>query len=153
MALAIVAPACSGTKFVGIAGDGGESQITAGEAGVGEADGGDAGSPGDAGSDAHADAAACFTGAIPSNVDRCTQDFDCTIVTEQIDCCGTVRYIGIATQQKNQFEKAENNIAQQCGCTGTCTPRPATAQDGRTVTEASRVQVQCTRLQCRTSVN
>jgi hypothetical protein len=117
-------PACGGTKFVGVEDDAGDDGATDGGARDGNA---------------QRDAGACAKLTISEN---CAQDGDCAFLAHQIDCCGTMQFVGINGAFKTQAQAAEGALEAACGKCG-CPASPATAQDGHVVLESSHVTVRC----------
>jgi hypothetical protein len=109
----------------------------------------------DAGSDAGsaADAAAllaCGADPFPS-IDRgCQVDQDCVAVEHQINCCGTLRAIGVRAAAKAAFDAAEASCRSAyplCDCASQVTQ----ADDGTSAAGAQAAAVRCADGSCRTS--
>ncbi len=68
---------------------------------------------------------------------------DCVVVAHTVDCCGTIEYVGIEVSKQSAFvacEQAWDQSLPACGCPA----GPATAEDGKTVTDPSQVMTDCT---------
>src|SRR5262249_40129452 len=78
----------------------------------------------DASADAPADAPAylaCMnaSGAIDPALKACKSDSDCIIKEEQTDCCGSIRYVGLASSVGSRFDVCEAAWLAHfpaCGC-------------------------------------
>ncbi len=81
----------------------------------------------------------------------CTVPRDCAFVFHQIDCCGSLLALGINGESAKLFSEAEAQCqAQYPDCQ--CAPMPTIADDGKTVDDASLLEVACTDGECRTVV-
>ncbi len=81
--------------------------------------------------------------SFPTFATACTGASDCTIAFHQISCCGTRRALGISKSAKSAFDSAEATCeAQYPGCG--CAQGPTSAEDGKSTTTESAIQVTCT---------
>jgi hypothetical protein len=79
----------------------------------------------------------------------CSADSDCDVGLNQIDCCGTLRAIGINVAERDRFDAAEAVCYEQyppCGCA----PRGVETEDDQVVYYPGDVGVACTRGACLT---
>ncbi len=97
---------------------------------------------------------ACANGGSPSfpTFDRaCMADGDCVIALHQINCCGTLDALGIASAEKAAFDEAEATCESQYPACG-CAQGPTTTDEGSTATDLAAISVQCIGGQCTTYV-
>jgi hypothetical protein len=153
--LLLLASACSGksepTGSAGAAGGGGS------DAGAGKGNSDSAGSAGRAGNPSGGET----TGGT-SNLDQpdCATDYDaldascevaqdCALVERQVDCCGTIRILGLPRSQRAAFSALEQYCAARfplCGCAAQAT----LLDDGTVLDQASSAAVaDCIEGRCR----
>jgi hypothetical protein len=59
------------------------------------------------------------SGQVDASLKACKHDSDCVIKQEQIDCCGTVLYVGIASASAPEFDACQPSWLAHfppCGC-------------------------------------
>lgn len=101
-------------------------------------------------------APACFdaSGKIVESYKKCNTVSDCTVLTYQQDCCGTMHAEGVATSTLATIKACtDKRTAGFPGCG--CASRPTFADDGTTDSTFSGVQptVACNSNRCETSFN
>jgi hypothetical protein len=70
-------------------------------------------------------------GQVDASLKTCHADTDCVIVQEQIDCCGTILYLGIASVSSSEYAACEAAWVAHlpaCGCSSDQTK----TEDGKT---------------------
>lgn len=94
------------------------------------------------------------TGATPSfpSFDKtCTLAADCFIGIHQINCCGSMKAIGMNKAEKTRFATDEKLCESQypgCGCAAT----PTVAEDGMSESGTKVITVECQASKCMTLV-
>lgn len=94
------------------------------------------------------------TGATPSfpSFDKtCSTAADCFIGLHQINCCGSIKAIGINQAEKSRFAADEKICESQypgCGCPGA----PTVAEDGKFESGTRMIGVECPAGKCMTLV-
>lgn len=82
----------------------------------------------------------------PSFDRRCSVATECVAVSHQINCCGTVRALGIRADAQSGFDVAEaacRDITPACGC-----PTEITRADDDTIDDGAPARVECVAGQC-----
>lgn len=137
--------------IVSVAGCGG---VTTPSIGGGDQDGAADARPGDDGdaSDgasppADAAYAACMdaNGNVSPSLKACASAADCAVEIEGVNCCGAIRYVGISKSAVSEFAAcvaAWNAHVHFNLCD--CAAGGAKTEDGKTVSNASGVHLQCT---------
>jgi len=119
---------------------------SSGDAGVDAAPIQEDASPADASPDAPA-YRACMddTGQVSATLKTCQSDSQCVIEQEQIDCCGTILYVGIDTASASEFGACQSSwLAHFPGCG--CSSGQTKTEDGQIThpgMDAGAPQVHC----------
>ncbi|MBM4342155.1 MAG: hypothetical protein FJ100_02125 [Deltaproteobacteria bacterium] len=88
--------------------------------------------------------------AFPTFSKACGADSDCFVAQHQVNCCGSLIALGLATTDKAAFEAAEKICGDQyppCGCAG----QPTLAEDGYSA-GVNPIAVKCASGKCMTYV-
>ncbi len=85
------------------------------------------------------------TGQLDDSLKMCQSDTDCTIKQEQIDCCGTILYVGVAIASTGAFDACEAAwVAHFPGCG--CASGQTKTEDGKSTalgTDGGGPEVHC----------
>lgn len=68
---------------------------------------------------------------------------ECVVAAHQVNCCGTMQYVGVAKSEEAGFASCEQAWVESlpgCGCASS----PTTAEDGQDAADPSQVIVECT---------
>ena len=87
------------------------------------------------------------TSTFPDFDRSCTDASECAVVEHQINCCGTMRALGIRADQQSAFDAAEascRGMYPGCGCAAL----PTEADDGTTSDGTSTARAECVSGQC-----
>jgi len=139
--------ACGGsTASIGGSPDGGghDGGSESGPSDDGDAEAMDA-SPEDTGNGSGYLACMNGNGQLDAAVKGCSTDGDCIAEIEGLDCCGSMRYVGISTSQASAFAACDaaweaHVHYNECDCRAL----PPVTEDGKPVSDPSAVEVHCT---------
>jgi hypothetical protein len=97
------------------------------------------------------DYGACFdnNGRVRDSMKRCNRTDDCTFTEVQVDCCGSIVYVGIGTASEVQFEACNQAWSAHWPACG-CAAQPSKTEDGKQITDPNQVAVVCNGGLCRT---
>jgi hypothetical protein len=85
-----------------------------------------------------------------AGIDRtCVDDTDCVTRMHRADCCGSVVWIGLRSDEAARFDAAEADCAAQASCE--CLAQETTAETGEPAPTSANVS--CARGRCRAWVS
>jgi hypothetical protein len=91
------------------------------------------------------------TPSFPSFAKNCASVTDCFIALHQINCCGSMKALGLNQAEKERFATDEKLCESQypgCGCAAA----PTVAEDGQFESAGKTIVVECQASQCTTLV-
>jgi hypothetical protein len=105
---------------------------------------------GDASTGTDAGAIGCGASGFPAIDRSCSVADDCSVVEHQINCCGTLRALGIRASAKAAFDSAEATCRSSyplCDCASHST----LADDGTSADGSGPARAECVAGQCRST--
>lgn len=81
----------------------------------------------------------------------CVADMDCALVYDQLDCCGSLKAIGVSKDSVEAFGQTEAMcVALFPGCG--CAPDPTIAEDGHIQQDSDVIAVRCVDKLCQSEI-